>query len=485
MKKLNWLPLILGVGADLFGAPHAWALPASFNCSKARSPVEHAICNDPALGDLDGQLAAAMKLALAQAGDHRQHLLESQWQWLRNCDETCAAESGDHAASPGQKSRCLREIYEKRVTELKAQPTICDGLVARFQPIIEAGSDHVKPNAANFFEWVRILASDRKSGISLSNPLTRFSLPEAVSKEKWTNQIDRFFKPFKPDNALGEMLQELKGGYGIVDMLSLSPSENLYVLELPLGRMSCPTDTYVRVSNGIGHLANDVRVEDAGEDGGLCRKERYFGTVDGFPAMIDDEASAPSLRDTLWIRLRVAGAWTPSCAIDLDFSPRFPEAQAVLPDPEMTASERRGPIFSPGKCDGICAEIRSSALALVKKAQVDATHVEADAVSTLSPNQRMMFETMLRLKEPNITADKNVKGQALVTVPLAVNEQLYLMEIEHTAVPGYYLPERQWRVEVENLQDGSLNHVVGFTIDMTEGHLVNIGVRRLTDGGTR
>jgi uncharacterized protein len=104
MKKLNWLPLIFGVVVDLVGALHARALPASFDCSQPRSPVEHAVCEDPALGDLDGQLAAAMKLALAQAGDNRQHLLESQRQWLRTRDETCAAESGDHAASRGKKT---------------------------------------------------------------------------------------------------------------------------------------------------------------------------------------------------------------------------------------------------------------------------------------------------------------------------------------------------------------------------------------------
>jgi uncharacterized protein len=57
-----------------------WA--ASFDCAKARSQVENAICSDPELGRLDEQLAVVYKSALA-AHPLPSYVRARQRDWLK------------------------------------------------------------------------------------------------------------------------------------------------------------------------------------------------------------------------------------------------------------------------------------------------------------------------------------------------------------------------------------------------------------------
>ncbi|MFN7650236.1 MAG: lysozyme inhibitor LprI family protein [Acidobacteriota bacterium] len=87
-------------------ACNAWA--ASFDCAKARSMVEKAICNDPELSKLDEELAGAYKSALAT------HPLPSyvrarQVDWLRRLQNLDGP-----SVLPG-----LRTKYRSRVSHLK------------------------------------------------------------------------------------------------------------------------------------------------------------------------------------------------------------------------------------------------------------------------------------------------------------------------------------------------------------------------------
>ena len=87
------------------------AQAASFDCSAARSPIEHAICNDAELSTLDSQLADAYRAALANQGDAANELKAAQRAWLKQ-----RAPSGqiDVAA--------LKEAYRTRIAELQALP---------------------------------------------------------------------------------------------------------------------------------------------------------------------------------------------------------------------------------------------------------------------------------------------------------------------------------------------------------------------------
>ncbi len=81
------------------------AQAAGFDCAKAASPSEKAICADPYTLKLDRQLASAWTTALAQSRDPKA-LRQDQRQWLKERDD-CQANLG-----------CLRGAYQSRLLEL-------------------------------------------------------------------------------------------------------------------------------------------------------------------------------------------------------------------------------------------------------------------------------------------------------------------------------------------------------------------------------
>lgn len=94
--------------ASLAFAPAASA--ASFDCAKAGSPTEKAICRDPAVSRLDEQVAAAFKAALTlwPAGNWPAYIRTEQRNWLKDRNGIC---KGDVA--------CLKRDYELRLGYLQ------------------------------------------------------------------------------------------------------------------------------------------------------------------------------------------------------------------------------------------------------------------------------------------------------------------------------------------------------------------------------
>ena len=101
--------MILAVLTMVPMAAHA----AGFDCAKAASPTEKAICADPALSSLDGQLAAAWKKALAKGGDTAA-LKAAQLQWLKQRDRC------------GAGVLCVGDRYRERLASLNGAPLAAD-----------------------------------------------------------------------------------------------------------------------------------------------------------------------------------------------------------------------------------------------------------------------------------------------------------------------------------------------------------------------
>ena len=93
------------LGSLLAMAPLARA--ASFDCAKAKLPVEKMLCSDAALSDLDGRLASSYRRALALVSNP-ELLKAEQRSWLTIERKKCA----DVA--------CLRQAYQQRLTALEA-----------------------------------------------------------------------------------------------------------------------------------------------------------------------------------------------------------------------------------------------------------------------------------------------------------------------------------------------------------------------------
>lgn len=95
--------LFLGVACSLLMST---AGAAGFDCGKARTKVEHLICDDSTLSDLDSRLAARYKRALEDSNEGEQAVLrEQQITWLRKVRDRCS------------KVSCLQSAYTHRAAE--------------------------------------------------------------------------------------------------------------------------------------------------------------------------------------------------------------------------------------------------------------------------------------------------------------------------------------------------------------------------------
>lgn len=103
----------------MFTVPFACA--ASFDCGKAATSKEQAICADPGLSRLDEALNAAYARAQARVGDKA---LMRQWQrsWLRSLDlDGCKSQA------------CLKKAFTERIATLDAAvPSPWSGLYQRY-----------------------------------------------------------------------------------------------------------------------------------------------------------------------------------------------------------------------------------------------------------------------------------------------------------------------------------------------------------------
>ena len=88
---------------------HESSTPPSFNCQKAQSPTEIAICSDNNLSRLDAQMGRSYRETLDRASpDQLASIKTDQRQWLRNRDEQCAAQRA-----------CISEQLTSRIEQLK------------------------------------------------------------------------------------------------------------------------------------------------------------------------------------------------------------------------------------------------------------------------------------------------------------------------------------------------------------------------------
>jgi len=97
--------------AGFFLAGLALGLPiaqaASFDCTKAQSPVEKMVCADPALSQLDEELSTTFRRAVANDPQIRQQ----QQAWLRDTREKCGT------------VECLTTAYRSQIQTLIGQPS--------------------------------------------------------------------------------------------------------------------------------------------------------------------------------------------------------------------------------------------------------------------------------------------------------------------------------------------------------------------------
>jgi uncharacterized protein len=102
----------LAAAACLIAAPAAAqeGPKASFDCKKAATPVERAICQGLHTAELDRAMDELYKAALAKVGAERAAVEAQQRQWLAQRNTACGR------AKPGV--TCIEKLYKQRIVAL-------------------------------------------------------------------------------------------------------------------------------------------------------------------------------------------------------------------------------------------------------------------------------------------------------------------------------------------------------------------------------
>ena len=119
------------VAANLSAHPELARKPApraSFDCTKAATPLEKVTCSDAKLGRADIVLGRAYAAALKEApARERPALIASQRKWLKGISATCSLTSTAPTAATVD---CLRNAFELRFTALDGCSADNEGIAA-------------------------------------------------------------------------------------------------------------------------------------------------------------------------------------------------------------------------------------------------------------------------------------------------------------------------------------------------------------------
>jgi uncharacterized protein len=106
--KKNLLILITAFSASL-------GYTASFDCAKATTINEKAICSDSKLSQLDSDLSAAYKAVLSAAPESADQIKSEQRQWVKG---------NKHCESSPSPTACLASAYQERIAALNGKPAV-------------------------------------------------------------------------------------------------------------------------------------------------------------------------------------------------------------------------------------------------------------------------------------------------------------------------------------------------------------------------
>jgi uncharacterized protein len=177
--------------------PAAGGAQPSFDCAKASTPVERAICAKPELAKADREMATLYgTLAGKLSGAAKEHLVKDQVAWLENRAKACTGR-------PEEVTRCLDNRYAARIATLKAdgegpypfvseQTVVRSGKVKAVRYDIDASYPRFDGTGAGFAATNKAFADYALEGAKNATPA-----PDAADREStWT--YDQSFALHRP-----------------------------------------------------------------------------------------------------------------------------------------------------------------------------------------------------------------------------------------------------------------------------------------------
>jgi uncharacterized protein len=168
MRAKSWAMLLAAAAAAMAGAlagigpsGAGRALAASFDCAKAATPTEIAICANPALSALDGQLGLAYTPQLASVAAVKQ--VERGWLALRNV--ACGRDAGCLGSLTSAQLAWLRATAPRPPAAIPTRVGACSltsvsNVGNRLQGAAGSGSAVSEANGANQVTYDHIPAID-------------------------------------------------------------------------------------------------------------------------------------------------------------------------------------------------------------------------------------------------------------------------------------------------------------------------------------
>ena len=458
--------------AGLCGIP-ARSQAQSFDCGKASTAIERAICADKALGRLDESLAAELKRVLAAAPALRGALLAGERHWVAARDRQCG--TGD---APERMPVCLATAYRARIAALQtgtAQQLAATYATATCRKI--ADRYRVLADAHPGESVLDTLSTTPGSGISVSQTLQSGSATERLSLAERARRLE---PPFEIPEDLSKKVSNESGPHPGIAKL---PNANFYWAGTLEGTLHCYSSTYFVVRGG---RAQQVGAPPGFEEEETCGVLRKFGTVDADAVYFEEDALVgPSMTESLGVATWDGDRFPAFCGMTFKHAPQFTR--------EMKNSWDVS-------CDGTsCEGLRQEAFRLVALAQGDPSAARRQALAALPDAQRTAYAAAEKLAIASRVAQSPAAGvpatampaaplpggkearqadsltrEAPLFLPLGFQGHLYVVSLGHFLMWDNVYPD--WNATFDELEDGRLVRRASLAVGMRTGQLLDIAI---------
>lgn len=423
-----------------------YASAQSFDCRRASTAIEHAICADAVLGRLDSSLATELKSLVAAHPDESKDFVWEERRWITYRDQHCAMPS----LAPGDTiATCLDSLYRDRIAYLRSldgnaaaltqaadtavtstysDRAACKTLVDRYRPLADS-----HPGQSP----VIVLAQSRTAGFKLAAGGRALLNPPS--------DLVSWGKAQQPPVSISPELYESfdvdhDGGW-----LQKAPGLPLFVLSRSEGSAGCDTSVFFVVKNGVA-LPSDNPFGDS------CRSRETLASLDSVPLDIrENYSSPPGMKASLEVATWQGDHFEESCVVSLSYLP-YVSAKTVNPHED--------------RCKGTdCDAMRRAAFELVK-AKVTGSLSAERLLRDLTSQQRDRYRAEATVADSEFDAGAS---QNLVLVPYLQHGDVYVATIGDLTI-GWrdYLDQS---VKFERLENGKLVQDGAFTVGVSTGIL--------------
>jgi uncharacterized protein len=416
----------------------------SFDCRRAASSIEVAICADKELAALDSQLAADFKALISTEPKKRDTLVDDERKWLHDRDQRCSQE-GEATSLQS----CLTAMYLGRMTRVAQEATdtpdlrgfhsSCQKIIERYSPLANR-----HPGEAP----LTVLANAPGSGLKL----TEQTVGDTVAAADFPAWAAAQKPPFVVSQVLLHVLKEYEDT-GNPGALVRVPGTDFYSFTRANGSMGCSDSQSFRVLGGFA-FPWATPGEPSGE--GSCDIGAEYATLDGTPlAIVQDYNWRPGMTASLDVWRWSGRDFSNECQVSLSYKPRF--TKETLND--------WGEI-----CEGsACEELRRAAFKLAAATEADPSALKDGSLDPLTPAQREEFKAMAETFE---SQPRDPTSNDAFSIPFFDAGHLYLVSIGHQSIGWRDFAD--YSVLFLELKNGKLIRRGAFSVGTQKGDLDGI-----------